>query len=222
MTDWASHLERELDRSADGERRLPEIADPDARQRQLTRLGNAANGAALCLLMLGERELAAGWFERAAERWRESYAHAPPGSWGRLIGAIKARILAGDQGGTEADARWALEQRPADADSPIGRYAACLSLLVLGSDDEARPLAASLRDRDDFPSGVADALVALAEGDAGRYARAAADVLESFEIRDDYLEGVPVADTVLALQKLAERRRLAAELSSPLLPQRYS
>jgi hypothetical protein len=221
VTDWASHLERELDRSADGERRL-QIADPDARQRQLTRLGNAANGAGLCLLMLGEHELAAEWFERAAERWRESYADAPPGSWGRLIGALKARILAGARAGAEADARWALGERAADADSPIGRYAACLALLVLGADDEALPLAASLRDRDDFPSAVADALVALSEGDAERYARAAADVLESFESRDDYLEGVPVADTVLALQKLAERRRLAAELSSPLLPKNYS
>ncbi len=218
MTDWASHLERELDRSADGERRLPEIADRNGRQRQLTRLGNAANGAALCLLMLGERELAAGWFERAAERWRESYASAPPGSWGRLIGSIKARILAGDRAGAEADARWALEERAADADSPIGRYAACLALLVLGADDEALPLAASLRARDDFPSAVADALVALADGDAERYARAAADVLASFEARDDYLDDVPVADTVITLQKLAERRRLAAELSSPLLP----
>ena len=42
-------------------------------------------------------------------------------------------------------------------------------------------------------------------------------MLESFETRDDYLEDVPVADTVLVLQALAAERGLEAELSSPLL-----
>ena len=43
-------------------------------------------------------------------------------------------------------------------------------------------------------------------------------VLGSFEAREDYLEDVPVADTVLVLQALAARRGIAAELSSSLLP----
>jgi hypothetical protein len=43
-------------------------------------------------------------------------------------------------------------------------------------------------------------------------------VLESFETRDEYLEDMPVADTVLVLQALAARRDLAANLTSPLLP----
>ncbi len=43
-------------------------------------------------------------------------------------------------------------------------------------------------------------------------------MLESFEARDDYLEDMPVADTVLVLQALARRRGIEAELSSPLLP----
>jgi len=43
-------------------------------------------------------------------------------------------------------------------------------------------------------------------------------VLESFETRADYLEDIPVADTVLVLQALAARRGMAAQLSSPLLP----
>jgi hypothetical protein len=43
-------------------------------------------------------------------------------------------------------------------------------------------------------------------------------VLESFETREDYLEDLPAADTVVVLQALAARRDLAAELSSPLLP----
>jgi hypothetical protein len=44
-------------------------------------------------------------------------------------------------------------------------------------------------------------------------------VLESFETRSEYLEDVPVADTVLVLQALAEARGLRAELNSAFLPQ---
>jgi hypothetical protein len=43
-------------------------------------------------------------------------------------------------------------------------------------------------------------------------------VLESFETREEYLEDVAVADTVLVLQALAARRGFAVELESPLLP----
>jgi hypothetical protein len=46
-------------------------------------------------------------------------------------------------------------------------------------------------------------------------------VLDSFEAREEYLEDVPVADTVLVLQALARERGLAAELRrSALLPDR--
>ena len=50
------------------------------------------------------------------------------------------------------------------------------------------------------------------------YVEAVESVLESFETREDYLEDVPVADTVLVLQALAARRNMAADLSSELLP----
>ena len=43
-------------------------------------------------------------------------------------------------------------------------------------------------------------------------------MLESFETREEYLEELPVADTVIVLQALAGRRNMQAELSSPLLP----
>ena len=36
--------------------------------------------------------------------------------------------------------------------------------------------------------------------------------------RDDFLEDVPVADTVLVLQALADERGLAVELESSVLP----
>src|SRR5205085_6303118 len=103
MTTWNEHYERERARYEDGEARLPDQADPDGRQKQLTRLGNAAGGAGLSLLMETRPDEAAEWFARAAERYRESFADAPPGSWGRLIGAVKTRLLGGDWDGARAD-----------------------------------------------------------------------------------------------------------------------
>lgn len=213
---WSAHLEREEQRYRDGEARLPD--DPDERQRQLTRMGNAAGGAGLALLMAGRQDEAAEWFDRAAGRYRESYELAPPGSWGRPIGAIKSRILAGDWPGAEEESRWALGEGAAESESPIGRYAGALALLTLGQDEEARPVADSLRNRDDFPHDVADALATLAAEDVLGYTYAVESVLESFERREEYLEDMPVADTVIVLQALADRRGMAADLTSELLP----
>jgi hypothetical protein len=218
VVDWTEHARREDERYRDGEARLPDAEDQDARQRQLTRMGNAAGGAGLARLMDGNTRDARGWFARAVERYRESYELAPPGSWGRPIAILKARILAGDWDGAEADARWTLEEGAAEAQSPIGRYAATLALLVLGRDREARALADGLRTHDDFPAPVGDALAFIAAEDPIAYVEAIEAVLESFETREDYLEDIPAADTVLVLQALAGRRELAAELSSPLLP----
>ena len=216
--DWAAHLWREEARYRDGEARLPDARDADTRQRQLTRLGNAAGGAGLALLMLGRADEANTWFHRAADRYRMSFADAPPGSWGRPIGAMKSLVLAGDWPAAEDAARWALETGAPDAEGPIGRYAAALALLVLGDDEEARVHANAVRTRDDFPEAVGDALAYLAAQDVVGYAEAVEEVLESFETREEYLEDLPVADTVLVLQALARRHGLAAELSSPLLP----
>jgi hypothetical protein len=217
--DWEAHAEREESRYADGLERLPD--DADARQKQLVRMAAAATGAGLARLMQRRRAEAAGWFARSAERFRESYPDAPPGSWGRLIGAVKARLLAGDRGGAEADAAWALEQGSAGGESPIGRYAAVLALLVLGRDEEAAATTASLLDapEDAFPRPVAESLAAVAAGDGPAYEEAVRRVLASFESRDEFLEGIPVADTVIVLQTLAEQRGIAAALSSPLLPE---
>src|SRR3954465_1409361 len=150
---------------------------------------------------------------------RRGGADAPPGSWGRPIGALKALVLAGDWDPAHELARWPLEAGAATAESPIGRYAAALALLVLGRDHKARHVASTIRDRDDFPPAVADALTTIAAGDRAGYLVAVEDVLESFEQREEFLEEMPVADTVLVLQALAERRDLAVDLpASDLLP----
>ena len=167
MSDWNERRQRAADRYEDGAARLPD--DPDARQRQLTRMGNAAGAAGLAELMAGAdgRE----WFARAAERYRQSWEHAPPGSWGRPIGAIKARVLAGDWDGAAADARWALESGAAESESPIGRYAAALAFGVLGEWDDMRIQADYARTHETFPSEVADALAFIAAEDVVDYVR---------------------------------------------------
>jgi tetratricopeptide (TPR) repeat protein len=215
---WVAHLEREQSRYRDGEARLPDAETAEARQRQLTRLGNAAGGAGLALLMLGRADEASEWFGRAAARYRESFADAPPDSWGRPIGAVKALVLAGDWPAAEEAARWAFETGAPRAESPIGRYAAALAALVLGDDRQAREHADAIRTRDDFPSDVGDALAYLAAEDVLGYTEAVESVLESFETREEHLEELPVADTVLVLQALARRRGIEVELSSALLP----
>ncbi len=65
---------------------------------------------------------------------------------------------------------------------------------------------------------MAAALDALAVRDASAYRDAAASVLASFESRQEFLENLPVADTVLVLELLAAQRGIAAGFSSALLP----
>ncbi len=180
MPDWDEQARAAEARYRDGEARLPDDADP--RQRQLTRMGNAAWAAGLAAIMTGDQERARTWLALAAERYRESYADAPRGSWGRPIAVLKARLLAGIDA-TEA-ARWTLAEGAAVASSPIGRYAATLAYAVLDEWEQVRVLADGLRTEDDeFPTAVADALACLAAEDVPGYVDAVESVLASFEER---------------------------------------
>jgi hypothetical protein len=194
--DWRERYERAAARYAGGETREPD-------ERQLVQLANAAWAAGLSLRMAGDPEEAAEWLRRAAARYRESWS---TDAWGRPIGAMKALLIAGDD--ASEPARWALEVGAAEARSPIGRYAGVLALLVLDRDQEAGDLATTLGD--EFPADVATALAALASHDADAYSAAVASVRRSFEVREAFLEDVPVADTALALDALARCRSFAA------------
>ena len=216
MSDWEERARSAQARYEDGAARLPESGDE--RQRQLTRMGNAAWAAGLALLMLGRRAEADDWLVRAAETYRRSWPDAPAGSWGRPIGAMKSRLIAGDLGGARADAECALEAGAATSDSPIGRYAAALARLVLGEDSEAGALAQPLVGAESIPPAVADALAALAARNAPAYETAIRALVADFEGREEFLEDIPVADTVLALQALASERWIVIELESALLP----
>jgi len=213
---WAEHARRAERRFNDGRRRLP--SDPAARQKQLVRIAMAASSAGLAELMRRRPDEATPWLLRSAEAYRASWEHAPPGSWGRPIGALKAVVLAGDVTAAVETATWAASLDSAQADSPIARYSAVLASLVLGSDVDAAPLADGLRGDDSFPAATADALSALAHREPARYRGALGEVLADFEARANFLEGLPVADTVLVLEALAERRGLAVRPVSRLLP----
>jgi hypothetical protein len=196
--DWRERYERAAERYAAGETREPD-------QRQLVQLANSAWAAGLSLLMAGDRDGAREWLRRSADRYRESWdAGDGTDAWGRPIGAMKALLIAGEDANDAA--RWALDAGAAEAESSIGRYAGTLALLVLGRDDEAAALAATLGE--DFPNDVADALGALAAHDEDAYRAAVDSIRRSFETREEFLEDVPVPDTALALDALAARRAL--------------
>jgi hypothetical protein len=218
--EWRRHLSREVERYRDGRTRLVDALGPDRgrrREQQLMRIASAAWGAALTVSMECWHEAARIWFERAATLYRRSLADAEPGSWGRSIAVLKARLLGDDPAGAAEEARWTLRLGAASAPSPTARYAASLASFVLGEDGDAASLADSLAD-DDFPAATAAALVAIANRNRQGYAEAVAAVLRTFETRQRFLEDIPVADTVLVLQLLARRRRLDVALRSPVLP----
>ncbi len=194
--DWRERYERAAARYAAGEAR-------ELDERQLVQLANAAWAAGLSLLMAGDSAGAAEWLRRSAARYRESW-QSGSGSWGRQIGALKALLIAGDD--ARDVARWALDAGAAGAESPIGRYAGVLALLVVGRDADATALAATLGEG--FPADVSAALVALAAGDAEAYAAAAERLLRSFQEQTQFLEDTPVPDTKVALDALARRRKL--------------
>ena len=106
----------------------------------------------------------------------------------------------------------------AESESPIGRYAATLAQLVLGEDADAASLAGMLTSKDGVPATVVDVLLALAAASGSAYGDAIRALVDDFESRKEFLEDIPVADTVLAFQVLAARRGLAVPLRSRLLP----
>jgi len=196
--DWRERYKRAATRYAAGETR-------ELDERQLVQLANSAWAAGLSLLMAGDREEAAEWLRRSAERYRESWDEGTAtAAWGRPIGAMKALLIAGEDASDAA--RWALQAGAVEAESPIGRYAGTLAFLVLDRDEEAATVAGTLGEG--FPAEVANALVALAGHDLARYRMAVSSVRRSFEQQEAFLEDVPVSDTALALDVLAARRGL--------------
>jgi hypothetical protein len=174
-------------------------------------------GEAHRALLAGDAATAAEVLRAAAARCRTSWELAPPRSFGRLIGMLKALVIAGDD--PRAEAAYVREQVPEDDASPPAWYALAIAALVEGDDALAQRAAAGMRSAGVEPfERTADAVDALARGDGAAYAAAAQAIVADFEGREQHLTGVPIADTALMLERLAERRGLAAHPASALLP----
>lgn len=179
---------------------------------------------ALQLEAEGQRALLAGQPSRAqpllaaaAARYRSSWELASPTSYGRLIGMLKAAILAG---GGEPEARYALEQLAglaATERTPAAAYALALAELVVGGYDRALELAAEVVAGGPAFARAGAAIAAIAEADRERFASALKAIVADFESRPAHLTGVAIADTALMLQRLGSRRGLAVRLSGPLV-----
>jgi predicted CoA-binding protein len=171
----------------------------------------AADGEAHRALLAGEDARDA--LRRAAERYRASWEAAPPGSYGRLVGYAKTSILAGDD-----PLAYVREQLGPDDRTPPACWARALAYLADGNDDRAVRAADGMRAGSEAFGRAADAVTALARRDRAAYAAAIDAIVADFERRADHLTGVPIADTALVLDRIAERHRLAAHRESPLLP----
>jgi hypothetical protein len=155
-------------------------------------------------------------FRAASELYRESWEHAPPRSYGRLVGMLKAAILADE--GKEA-ARYARAALASDGgESSTAAYAEAIAALALGDDCAVADAVARLRDGSDALGRTADALAALAEGDQHAYTAALEEIVTDFEQRTEHLTGVAIADTAVMLERLAAPRGMTTSISSPLLP----
>jgi hypothetical protein len=175
----------------------------------------AAEAGAQRALRSGDAGTAAFGFRAAERRYRASWEVAPPASYGRLVGMLKAAVLAGAAADAAAYARAALGDR---ADSPTASYALAIALLVDGEDKAAAAAVEGMRQGDEPFVRAATAIGALAAGDRAAYSDALDAIVRDFEGRKDHLTGVPIADTALMLEALAEARGMAAHPASPLVP----
>ena len=189
----------------------------EGEHRDLMLAAIAAEGEGHAALLAGDTDAARGAYVRAVERYRASWAVAPPRSYGRLVGLLKAAVLAGDAAGAAEETRVALEGDPDAAGSPVASYVLAVAALVLGDDDAVAPLADVMEARGDAFERTGTALRALAAGDGPAYAAAVAAIEADFAERDEHLTGVAIADTAIMLEIIARERGLAAELDSPLV-----
>lgn len=168
------------------------------------------------LLLAGDTDAAAPVLREVAALYRRSWEGAHAGAYGRLTGMLKAAILAG---GGEEEAAYAREH-VGPATTPAAAYPVALAALVEGDDAAAAGAAADMAGGGDAFDRTAEAIIALAGGAGERYAIALGEIVRDFEGRETHLTGVPIADTALVLEVLAERRGIAARPRSPLVPQR--
>lgn len=175
-------------------------------------------GRAHRALLAGDQEAARTAYAKAVEQYRASWALAPPKSYGRLVGLLKAAVLAGRADPAAAEVRAALDGDEDAEGSPVASYVLAVAALIAGDDDEVAIRAARMEPRGEAFERTASALRALAARDDVAYANALAAIAMDFAARTDHLTGVPIADTAVMLELLAAERGMAVKPKSPLVP----
>lgn len=189
---------------------------PDALLRPTSGIGEGPHVDLLLAALVAEREAqrhlldhdsagACSLFRAAAAAYRASFDQAPPGAWGRLIGAQKAAILAGEGIREAEQARDALGNM---RDSPTSCYLGALAATVLMDDTTVRELAPGMREGGEAFARAAGGLLAIVNVDGDGLATIAHAIEADFAARDEHLTGVPIADTALMLRLLGKRRGL--------------
>ncbi|MBV8219187.1 MAG: hypothetical protein JO325_12045 [Solirubrobacterales bacterium] len=199
---------------------------PPRKHQALLTAAIEREGEAQRRLLAGDLNIARAEFAAAADLYRQSWELAHARAFGRLVGMLKAAVLAGG-GGVEAEyARAALGDR--DPESPTASYAQALAALILGEDGDARLWAGRMGAAGGAGGSAGteafgrtgEAVAAIASRDGDMYAVALAAIVHDFEQRSEHLTGVAIADTALMLEALAARRGIAGAIESPVLPVR--
>jgi hypothetical protein len=189
---------------------------PEDEHWVLMRGAIAREAAAQQAALSGARPASEAAFREAALDYRRSWEVAPPASYGRLVGMLKAAVLGGDAADAACFARAALDG--VDPLSPPAAYAGAIAALVIGDDERAAADAEIMDGGSEAFGRAAAAIRALAAEDLSGLQAALAAIVADFEGREAHLTGVPIADTALMLQTLARARGLEVPLDSPLLP----
>ena len=168
--------------------------------------------------LAGDRDAATSAYGDAVALYRQSWEIAPPKSYGRLVGLLKAAVLGGAGAQGAAYVRGQLAAEVAGELSPTAGYVLAVAALVAGDDAAATRFAGTMRGASAPHDRTADAIAAIAAGDAVAYRDAVGAIVDDFAARDAHLTGVPIADTAAMLEAIASERGLGAGLHGPLLP----
>ena len=203
-------------RSRPGGRKLVGVQDGEHRDLMIAAIGT--EGEAHAALLAGDRDAARAAYATAVEQYRSSWKLAPPKSYGRLVGLLKAAVLAGHAQAAATEVRGELDGDEDAEGSPVASYVLAVAAVILGDDDEVAVRAARMEPRGEAFERTATALRALAARDADAYGAALAAIEADFAAREDHLTGVAIADTAVMLELLADERGMAVKPSSPLVP----
>jgi hypothetical protein len=190
----------------------------DGPHRDLMLQAISREGEAHRAALAGDREAAAAGYAAAVELYRRSWEIAPPKSYGRLVGLLKASVLGGTAEQGAAYVRGQLAAEATGEPSPTAGYVLAVAALVAGDDEGAVRFAGAMRGASNPHDRTADAIAGLAAADREAYRAAVAAIVADFSAREAHLTGVPFADTAAMLEAIARERGVAADLRGPLLP----